>query len=187
MKKELKSIIEKDIYRYYESYKIPLIKRIFPDKELKYTIRLRKVNYYSHKSLRYLINCVILKHMQYKYAIQIAPNPNIGKGLYIGHLGRIIINKEAKIGNNVNLSTGVVIGQENRGKRKGTPTIGNKVWIGANAVIVGKITIGNNCLIAPNAYVNMDVPDNSIVIGNPARIIHKEDACKYYIEKIVED
>lgn len=73
-------------------------------------------------------------------------------------------------------------GQENRGKRKGTPRIGNDVWIGTNAVIVGKIEIGNNVLIAPNSYVNFDVPNNSIVIGNPGKIIPSINACESYIE-----
>lgn len=185
MNSKLRKIIEEDIHRYYGSPKIPINKRIFPDIELKYIITYRKVNYYNKRSLRYIINYFILKRMQYKYAIQIPKDVKIGKGFYIGHLGRIIINGKVIIGDNVNLSTGVVIGQENRGKRKGTPRIGNKVWIGANAVIVGKINIGNNVLIAPNSYVNFDVPNNSIVVGNPGKIIHREDACDEYIKNIV--
>ena len=79
-----------------------------------------------------------------------------------------------------------MIGQENRGKRKGTPIIGNEVWIGANAVIVGKINIGNNVLIAPLSYVNFDIPSNSIVIGNPAKIIPRENATEGYIENAIK-
>ena len=75
----------------------------------------------------------------------------------------------------------MLIGYEPRGIRKGTPTIKNNVWIGSNAAIVGNIEIGNNVLIAPNAFVNFNVPDNSIVIGNPAKIIKKENAVKDYI------
>lgn len=58
-----------------------------------------------------------------------------------------------------------------KGKREGAPIIKNEVFIGANAVVVGKVVIGNNVLIAPNSYINFDVPDNSIVIGNPAKIV----------------
>ena len=89
------------------------------------------------------------------------------------------------MGKNINLSTGVTIGQENRGKRKGAPTIGNKVWIGPNAVIVGKITIGDDVLIAPLTYVNFDVPSHSIVIGNPGKIIHRDNATEEYINRTV--
>jgi len=69
---------------------------------------------------------------------------------------------------------------------KGNPTIGNKVWIGAGAVIVGKINIGSNVLIAPNAFVNVDVPDNSLVIGNPCKIFPKENPCEGYLNFILE-
>lgn len=78
------------------------------------------------------------------------------------------------------IAQGVTIGQTNRGHLKGVPVIGNKVWIGTNAVIVGEIHVGNNVLIAPNSYVNIDIPDNAIVLGNPARIIQKENATEDY-------
>jgi serine O-acetyltransferase len=60
------------------------------------------------------------------------------------------------------------------------------VWIGPNAVIVGKIKIGNNVLIAPNAYVNFDVPDNSIVIGNPATFSENKNATMGYINHKID-
>ena len=87
-----------------------------------------------------------------------------------------------------NIGKGVIIGRENSGKRKGAPVIGDEVWIGINAVIVGNIHIGNDVLIDPNAYVNFDVPDHSIVIGNPAMIKHCDYATEGYINnKVVVD
>ena len=56
----------------------------------------------------------------------------------------------------------------------GTPTIGDNVCMNANSMVVGGCHIGNNVLIAPGAFVNFDVPDNSIVIGNPAKVVVKE-------------
>ena len=79
------------------------------------------------------------------------------------------------------MAQGVTIGQQNRGKNEGFPTIGNEVWIGTNAVIVGNITIGDNVLIAPNSFINFDVPSNAIVMGNPASISPKENATEGYI------
>ena len=76
---------------------------------------------------------------------------------------------------------GVTIGYERRGKRQGNPVIGNRVWIGSNAIIVGKIRVGNNVLIAPGAFVNFDVPDGSIVIGNPGKILPRENAVDGYV------
>lgn len=85
----------------------------------------------------------------------------------------------------MNIATGVTIGKTNRGNSKGTPTIGNHVWIGTNAVIVGNITVGDDVLIAPNAYVNVDVPAHSVVVGNPAVIHAKENATEAYINRTV--
>ena len=59
--------------------------------------------------------------------------------------------------------------------------IGDNCWIGTNAVIVGNVKIGSDVLIAPLTYVNFDVPDHSIVIGNPGRIIPRENATKEYV------
>ena len=82
---------------------------------------------------------------------------------------------------NCNIHKGVTIGQENRGKRKGTPVIGDEVWIGINATIVGKVSIGSDVLIAPNTFVNKDIPDHSVVFGNPCVIIPNTKATEEYI------
>ncbi|MGQ7199562.1 hypothetical protein ACUOA9_41025, partial [Escherichia sp. HC-TM1] len=63
----------------------------------------------------------------------------------------------------------------------------DKVWIGPSAIIVGKIKIGSNVLIAPGAYVNFDVPNNSIVVGNPGKIIYSENATEGYIQNTFEE
>jgi serine O-acetyltransferase len=152
--------------------------------ELKYIKAFRKANMCKFLPLKcfYMLK---LWHLSNKTKIQIPARTSIGEGLYIGHLGRIIINPEAKLGKNINLSTGVVIGAENRGKRKGAPIISDNCWIGANAVIVGNIKIGTDVLIAPLSYVNFDVPDHSVVVGNPGRIIPKENATAEYVENKV--
>ena len=56
-----------------------------------------------------------------------------------------------------------------------------------NAMVVGNINIGNDVLIAPNAYVNFDIPSHSIVVGNPGVIIHKDHATRYYLRYANED
>lgn len=111
----------------------------------------------------------------------------LGGGLYLGHAKNIIINPKAKIGSNCNIHKGVVIGQTNRGNKAGTPTIGNQVWIGINAVVVGNVTIGNDVLIAPNSFVNVDVPSHSVVFGNPCIIKHRELATEGYINNMLRE
>ena len=99
----------------------------------------------------------------------------------MGHAYNITINPHAVIGSNCNIHKGVVIGQTNRGIKKGVPTIGNCVWIGINAAIVGGIKIGDDVLIAPNSFVNIDVPSHSVVFGNPCIIKHSDNATEGYI------
>lgn len=117
-----------------------------------------------------------------KRNIEISCDTKIGNGLYVGHFYNVTINPETIIGEKCNIHKNVTIGQENRGERKGTPTIGSKVYFGVNSVVVGKITIGDDVMICANAFVNFDVPSHSIVLGNPGKIIHKEGATDGYIQ-----
>lgn len=119
------------------------------------------------------------------YCVEIPLGTRIGNGLYIGHPYAITINGDAVIGNNCNIAKGVTIGGENRGGRKGAPIIGDRVWIGVNATLVGKIRIGDDVLIAPNSFVNRDIPPHSIVFGNPCVIRPHENATEDYICNIV--
>lgn len=123
----------------------------------------------------------LYRFFSFLYKIEIPLSTKIGSGLYIGHPYCITINKDATIGKNCNIHKGVTIGQENRGVKKGCPKIGDNVWIGINSTIVGKIEIGNDVLIAPNSYVNINIPSHSIVIGNPCKIFKRNNATEYYI------
>ena len=104
----------------------------------------------------------------------------------MGHAYCININPNSVIGKNCNIHKGVTIGQENRGERKGAPVIGNEVWIGINTTIVGHVHIGNDVLIAPNSYVNCDIPDHSVVFGNPCIIKANPQATESYINRKIE-
>lgn len=118
--------------------------------------------------------------------IQIPVGTQIGKGLRILHFGTIVVNPYAKIGKNFNIAQGCLIGMS-EGKKKGVPIIGDNCYMGANSIIVGGVTIGHDVLIAPGAFVNFDVPSNSVVIGNPGTIIQKNySPTKKYIVYPVE-
>lgn len=174
--------IQKDFYREsgkwlstFEIWK----KCINPN--LHYLYVLRKAQKHQKKPVSGMFWRFVLRHYQIKYGFQIYPETQIGEGLYLGHWGALVINPKARIGKNCNIAQGVTIGQQNRGKNEGYPVIGDEVWIGPNAVIVGNVNIGNNVLIAPNAYVNFDVPDDSMVMGNPGKIYPTENATNGYI------
>lgn len=175
---------KKDLYRYYGEKGEPFAKKIFRPLEIRYLSLFRKANEEKFFPLK-IFHTLRLMRLANKTQIQIPARTKIGEGFYIGHLGRVIIHPDAVIGKNVNVGTGITIGMENRGKRKGVPKIGDRCWIGTNAVIVGNITVGSDVLIAPLAHVNFDVPDHSIVIGNPARIIPRENATENYIQNLV--
>jgi serine O-acetyltransferase len=128
---------------------------------------------------------ILFLYYKRKNHIELSLKTKIGKGLYVGHPYGITINPNVVIGNNCNIHKGVTIGQENRGRRKGTPTIGDSVWIGINSTIVGNITIGDDVLIAPNSYVNCNVPSHSICFGNPCVIKNRDNATEDYINRKV--
>ena len=122
-----------------------------------------------------------------KYGLEISLSSDIDSGLYLGHPYNITIGGNVKIGKNVNIHKGATIGATNRGSKKGSPVISDNVFIGINATVVGKINIGKDVLIAPNAYVNFDVPSHSIVIGNPGNIYPNNHATKLYVGYCVDD
>lgn len=82
----------------------------------------------------------------------------------------ITVNSNSVIGENVTLEKNVTIGKQNRGRYAGCPVIGDRVEIGENSVVVGRIRIGNDVKIAPDSYVNRDVPDGAYAAGNPFEI-----------------
>lgn len=168
--------IKNDLRRYTSNLgKISFLKHIIIRPQFRYMYIKRKCNKYrvNNKKIMFNLFRLLLKRYQVKFGIEIPYETNIDGGFYIGHIGGIVINAKSKIGKNVNILNGVLIGYEPRGERKGCPIIGNNVWIGTNSVIVGNINIGNNVLIAPNSFVNFSVPNNSIVIGNPAKVIER--------------
>ncbi len=176
--RELKSYWYSDLFRYEENQAVgikKLIKRQFISPGFHYTFWFRLCRYLRQKNKiwfpLFLITMVILQRYKYKYGIVISPKTNIGPGLYIGHFGGIVINSEAKIGKNLNISQGVTIGMANRGENKGVATIGDNVYIGPGAKIVGAVKIGNNVAIGANCVVTKNVPDNAVVVGVPGRVI----------------
>ena len=114
---------------------------------------------------KFCLRCVQLihKHNQYLTGIQIGFGTKIGKVLMFPHYSCIVINGSAIIGDNCTIYHGVTVGSV-RGPKGGAPHIGNNVMIGSGAIVV------------------TDIPDNSVVVGNPGKVISKRglEHTKYY-------
>lgn len=91
-------------------------------------------------------------------------------GQYIGHFGPLVVHGHAVIHAGCNLSQGVTIGVSGRGARRGVPTIGPRVYLGTNVVVVGPITVGAESVLAANSLINRDVPAGSTALGVPATV-----------------
>lgn len=181
-----KEILLSDYKRYgFHKISIGVLLDVFilrPIPGLKFMTIFRMVQRYR-RSNRLLFYFYFLwwRRLRVKYGFDISYRTQIGKGLYIGHFGNIVIHGDSIIGDNCNISQGITIGVSNYGSKKGVPTIGNEVFIGPNAGIFGSITIGNKVTIGANAVVTDDIPDNKTILPAASVIIDK-DLSEYYIQ-----
>lgn len=120
---------------------------------------------------------ILYKITQIITGIELPCEVPVGKNFRIDHFGGIIISGYSSFGDNCVIRNGVTIGLKNI-EDKTAPKIGNRVNIGAGATILGRITIGNNVDIGANAVVIKSVPDNSIAVGIPAKILPKKESRK---------
>lgn len=117
-----------------------------------------------------LISLLANKFCEVFMEMCIDPSATIGTGFYIPHIGGVHINPQVVIGSDCDITHRVTIGASAMG-RQGAPTIGNDVYIGTGAALVGKIRIGNGVKIAANTLVMSNIPDGATVMGVPGRII----------------
>lgn len=118
--------------------------------------------------------------------MDIAPQATIGPGMYIGHFGGVFIAGDAVIGNNVNLSQGVTIGFSGRSGSRGTPVIGDRVYVAPGAKLAGPITIGDDVAVGANSVVTRNVADRAVVGGVPARVINSRGSFDFVLYRGME-
>ena len=184
---EFKKLYDCDI-QFNASFRgqITLPRSVLESRELKY-IKLYRLTQISRGTIWFRFLYYQLKRRSDDTGIGLHENLNIGRGLIIGHAGTIVMNGDTKFGNEIMLTHGVTIGRDVRGRRKGAPIIGNRVCIRANSTVVGKIVIGDDVLVAPNTFVNFDVPSHSIVVGNPASIHYRNNATDGHLGNPLEE
>ena len=124
------------------------------------------------RKLLSLVYKVLYKLVQILTGIELPCEVVLGRNFVIDHFGGIVISGYAQFGDDCRIRNGVVVGLKNVHEPI-APVIGNNVDIGAGAKVLGNIRIGNNVVIGANAVVLIDVPDNSLAVGVPARIIER--------------
>jgi len=117
-----------------------------------------------------LIGRLISHFARHITGIEIHPGATIGRRFFIDHGMGVVIGETTEIGDDVLLYQGVVLGGTSLEKKKRHPTLGNKVVVGAGAIVLGALNIGENSRIGAGSVVLHDVPANATAVGVPARI-----------------
>lgn len=110
------------------------------------------------------------KAIEVTTGISLPKEASIGPGLTIAHIGNVVVNPGASLGRGCTIQQGVTIGLSWGKGRHGVPVIGDNVYIGTNAVVAGRITVGDHAAISANSLVLRDVPARGFARGVPAQV-----------------
>lgn len=114
----------------------------------------------------------LLSHLnRFLTGIEIHPGARIGRRFFIDHGAGVVIGETTEIGDDVLIYQGVVLGGTALEKKKRHPTVGNNVVIGAGAIALGPITIGDDARIGSGSVVVKAVPPGTTVVGIPGKIV----------------
>lgn len=178
-------LIQSD-YKKYKSYGGNFITIFFLTQGFWAILQYRTANFFHRKLkipvLRQIVLSICLlwrKLIEITTGISIPASAQIGHSFYIGHFGGIILNAKTVIGTNCNISQGVTIGVSGVNEKRGVPIIGNNVYIGANSVVAGGITIGDNVLIGACSLVTTDASEDSVMLGVPAKVVSRNSSNGY--------
>ena len=140
----------------------------FKGKITRMVLRYRLLKYYQNRfKILYVVYRFLFHRSCLLLGCDIPSHTSIGGGFVINHPRGTIINSNVVIGNNCTIVGAAVIGKT----EKGTPIIGDNCFIGAHALLIGNIVVGNNVEIGAGAIVTCDVPDNAVMVCEKAHVL----------------
>lgn len=110
------------------------------------------------------------RFIRFSYDIRLHLNSDIGPGLYIGHFGDVLVDR-CRLGKHCTISQSTRI---HAGDAASGPVLGDRVWVGAHAQIIGPYTIGTGSTVSAAATLTRDIPENTLCMGNPARVVMRD-------------
>lgn len=176
-KKDYLDYLEQDRLALGKKYSRP---RLVGDEIWKFQRLMRKTEYYKNcsKNIFFKAYSKWLQFKYYKMRIKLGfsiPLNVFGPGLSIAHYGTIVVNGNAKIGKNCRIQECTTIGATNGSKK--APVLGDNIFIGSGARIIGEISLADDIAIGANALVNKSFETTGITIaGVPARKISDKDS-----------
>ncbi|MFI5338429.1 MAG: serine O-acetyltransferase [Candidatus Methylomirabilales bacterium] len=167
LQRDIRAVFERDP----AARSLPEVLFCYPGLHALWTHRLAHACWEHH--LKFLGR--LLSHLgRLLTGIEIHPAARLGPGLFIDHGMGVVIGETAEVGENVTIYQGVTLGGTSLEKVKRHPTIGNNVVIGSGAKVLGPFTVGDNSRIGSGSVVVKEVPPNSVVVGVPGRVTHRD-------------
>lgn len=135
-----------------------------------HAIWIHRIAHWFYKKKEYVMARIISHISKFFTGIEIHPGTKIGSEFFIDHGSGVVIGETTEIGSNCLIYQGVVLGGTSLKKKKRHPTLLDNVVIGAGAIVLGPVTIGNNARIGAGAVVINDIPAGSTAVGVPAKV-----------------
>jgi len=123
-----------------------------------------------------LISRMLYRYVRNAYGIELPATAMIGRRVVIEHQGAIVVHGRSRIGDDCIIRQGVTLGIRSMTDLEGAPRLGNRVNVGAGAMILGPITVGDDVNIGANAVVLCDVPSGSTAVSSAAKIVPRSVA-----------
>ncbi len=142
-------------------------------------VLLRVRDHFQGKRVIGPVSALVFAWFSSRRAIEIPRSTEIGPGLILLHAGSFSVNKGTRIGRNCTVTNHASLGGVFRGKRIGSPTLGDNVYLGAYSCVFGRVNVGSNVLVTAQSVVTRDVADDSVVGGTPARVLSSDGTDGY--------